>query len=58
MDFKWEWDCPECAHKNFDHPVYYNYEKCHYGPKLAPCPNCKELVDLDNFLFAQIFPNN
>jgi len=58
MVAKWEWDCPECNHKNFEHPVYYNCEKCHYGPKMAPCPNCKKLVDLDNFLFDQIFTNN
>lgn len=58
MDFKWRWFCPNCNHKNFDHPVYFNCEKCHCSPKMAPCPNCKKLIDLDIFLFNQSLPTN
>lgn len=54
----WQWVCPECNFLNNEHPVYFNCENCHYGPKMAHCPNCKKLVDLDNFLFTQILPDN
>ena len=46
MNSKWEWDCPNCGHKNNDHPKWLNCEKCHYSPKMAPCPHCKKQVDL------------
>jgi len=57
MNSEWKWSCPECDHSNNEHPAYFNCENCHYSPKVAPCPNCKKDVDLEDLLFHNINTN-
>lgn len=57
MKAEWEWTCTECGYSNNEHPAYFNCENCHFGPKIAPCPNCKKEVDLEDLLFHIIYTN-